>query len=228
VGAQGPIGSTGAQGSTGTQGPTGAQGSTGAQGAQGAQGASNVTQLLGSLHQGTTTLDVPSRIVTIGTANVTINSGILELNHFTPISDITISQISMSNGGTLATLLSYCAMGIYTVSGTTYTLVARTASDTTLFTTTTNTIYSKSFDTTGGYPASYTLVAGNRYAVAILATGTGTMPALMSITNGSTAGANILALDPRITGNLSGQTALPTSISTTLSVTSTQRWARLS
>jgi len=57
--------------------------------------------------------------------------------------------------------------GIYTRSGTTFTLVARTASDTTIFNAN-NTKYTRALDTTGGYPATYTLTAGVEYFVSLI------------------------------------------------------------
>ena len=47
------------------------------------------------------------------------------------------------------------------------TLVARTASDTTIFNTI-NTRYTRALDTTGGYPATYDFVAGSEYFLAVI------------------------------------------------------------
>jgi hypothetical protein len=72
--------------------------------------------------------------------------------------------------------------------------VARTASDTTIFATA-STVYTRSLDATGGYPTSYTLTAGNRYAVGLVlaATSTGTVTA-------ASVPSIVGALSPRIQG----------------------------
>ncbi len=135
---------------------------------------------------------------------------------------MTVSQVTMASGGTASAGLTYAAMGLYTFDGTTATLVARTASDTTLFNST-NTAYTRSFDTTGGFPASYQLVAGERYAVGVLVTGT-TAP---NVYAGLFVPNTVNALAPRLTGAASGQTSLPTTRST-FTQTTTTPWGRLS
>jgi hypothetical protein len=114
-------------------------------------------------HQTTSALDVIDR-TTVSLASAPL-SGSEYWTFFTPTYNLTVSQISYasvspSSGVTLA------RMGLYTMDASgAGTLVARTASDTTLFTGT-NTVYTRSFDSTGGYPTTYNLVAGTRYAVA--------------------------------------------------------------
>ena len=93
-----------------------------------------------------------------------------------------ISHTSATSGLTLA------RFGIYTRSGTTFTLVARTASDTTIFNTI-NTRYTRALDTTGSYPATYDFVAGNEYWISFIVVGTtagnllGTSATTISINN---------------------------------------------
>ena len=60
------------------------------------------------------------------------------------------------------------------------TRVARIASDTTLFAAT-FTLYDESLNTTGGFPASYSLVGGLRYAIGILMTGMTVAPILYGV-----------------------------------------------
>jgi hypothetical protein len=110
-------------------------------------------------------------------ANVTtvssINSTQPIISWFTPATNITVSQITMATGNTPASgAITLIRMGLYatTDDGTTGTLLARTDNDTTLFLTG-NTVYTRSFSTTGGYPASVTLTAGNRYGIAIVQVG---------------------------------------------------------
>jgi hypothetical protein len=95
-------------------------------------------------------------------------------------------------------------MGLYTFDETTATLVARTASDTTLFTTV-STAYQRSLSTVGGFPAAYTLNAGTRYAVGVLAVGT-TAPNFA----GRSTGVGVSGLTPRMNAAVAGQSDLAT------------------
>jgi hypothetical protein len=131
-------------------------------------------------------------------------SGNAWFTFFTPATTLTVSTITVFSTGTAASGLTLARMGLYTFDGSTATLVARTASDTTLFAAT-YTTYIRSFDTTGGYPATYTLQAGQRYAFALVLTGT-TMPQLLGVTS---ANASTYALTPRFTGVVTSQTDLP-------------------
>ena len=139
-------------------------------------------------------------------------TGAIWLTYFTPAATATISQITMASGITASSGLTLARMGLYTVDGSgNLTLVARTASDTTLFNTN-QTIYVRNLNTTGGYPATYQLIAGTRYALAIIMTGT-TMPSLACLGYSQTVGAAITALSPRTNGTYTGQTDLTTTIS---------------
>jgi hypothetical protein len=137
-----------------------------------------------------------------------INSGTVYFSFFTPIVNLTVSQITMANLQNASAGLTLARMGLYTVdSSDNADLVARTASDTTLFDTAI-TSYTRSFDTTGGYPATYDLVAGQRYAIAVICVGT-TMPNIVGYFV-----ANIQAVTtllPRISGVVTSQADLPTS-----------------
>jgi hypothetical protein len=128
---------------------------------------------------------------------------------FTPVTTITVSQIAMSNStGAVAAGLTLARMGIYTypTEGGTATLVARTASDTSLFAAT-NTTYTRSLDTAGGYPSTYTLNAGTRYGVAYICVGT-TQPQLI----GRTVLTAVGVLPPRLSGgSTTGLSDLPAS-----------------
>ena len=99
-----------------------------------------------------------------------------------------------------------CRMGLYTYTDAgTATLVARTASDTTLFAAT-NTVYTRSLDTTGGYPATYTLTAGVRYGAGYIGVGTTQPQVTGRNVNSVTAG-----LSPRLSGSSGTVSDLPTS-----------------
>jgi len=151
-----------------------------------------------------------------------LTSGAILWTFFTPQKTITVDRITMATGSIASGSLTLARMGLYTFDETTATLVARTASDTTLFAAT-STLYTKLFDTAGGYPASYQLVAGTRYGVAVICTGT-TMPTLVSDVVNNT----IAAQTPRLYGYRTGQSDLLTT-NTSFTVTSSNPiWARLS
>jgi hypothetical protein len=115
---------------------------------------------------------------TIGLTNAT--SGMLNLAFFTAPYSITATTITFVNAATATASLSLCRFALFTVSETltdsvtattpSITMVARTASDTTIGNVA-NTIYSRTFSTAGGYPASYNIVGGTRYAVGLLIVG---------------------------------------------------------
>jgi hypothetical protein len=142
---------------------------------------------------------------------------------FTPQYDLTISSISVASATTQTSGTALVRFGLYTVSGNTAALVARTASDTTIFSSI-NTVYNRTLDTTGGYPATYTLTAGTRYALGVL---------IVASTPGSVYNAfeappaALSALAPRITGAYAGQTDLPTSVPS-FSSSTIGMWGRFS
>jgi hypothetical protein len=173
-----------------------------------------------ALAQSASVFDTTPRNAALATTTVT--SGIAYFHFFTPTYSITASSLSFTNGATVASGLTLARLGLYAVGADdTATLVARTASDTTLATTA-NTLYTRVFATAGGYPASYTLNAGTRYAVAIIFTGT-TMPNLVI----STGVLQLAGLPPRVAGTVTGLTDLPASRST-FANTSANVWMRIS
>jgi hypothetical protein len=155
---------------------------------------------------------------------ITVNPGTMHWVQFTPAADITVSQISMMTGTTAASGLTLARMGVYEVNsnGNSGTLLARTANDTTIFVGN-NTLYTRSFDTAEGYPATITLTAGNRYALAHIITGSasGTRIAYVSMN------AQILSVTPANNNFLNGQTDLPAT-PTGLSSLTVGVWGRLS
>jgi len=232
----------GATGSVGPQGPAGATGSVGPQGPAGnsasaTTSASDLTsgtlddarlssavalhsQINTTLGQASGVIDAVSR-VNCG-YGVTAVAGQALLSFFTPTATITVSQIAMCTYTTAAAGLTLARMGIYTYTeGGSATLVARTASDTTLFAAT-NTTFTRSLDTAGGYPSSYTLNAGTRYGVAYICVGT-TQPQLV----GRVVFTAAAALSPRVSGSSSTSLSdLPTSF--TPNANSQAPYARLS
>jgi hypothetical protein len=123
---------------------------------------------------------------------------------FTPTVSFTVSSITFCSGTIAGSGLTLARMGLYTYDETTVTLVARTASDTTLFAAT-NTAYTRSLATAGGYPATYTLTAGTRYGAAVIAVGT-TAPNFA----GRTVTTSVGGQTPRMAASLSSQTDLVT------------------
>lgn len=159
-----------------------------------------------SLNYTSSVLDVvPRQQTMVGAAAV---SGTCYFSFFTPSAPMTISQISFAVGASNSSGLTAARFGLYTFDGTTATLVARTASDTTIFNSA-NTVNTRSFATAGGYPATYDLVAGQRYACGLWITGTtpGSPTSVSAISA-------LYALTPRVNGALANQTSeMPTSTS---------------
>ncbi len=138
--------------------------------------------------------------------SVVLNNGSLALHFFTPMQNISVSRITIPTGAVAAVTTTFAQFGLYSFNETTATLLARCDSDNTLFAAI-NTLYTRSFSTTGGYPASYTLQAGTRYGIGLLVIAT-TMPQFAG--KGVAQGA--IALTPRLTSAVSGQSSLPTSV----------------
>jgi hypothetical protein len=156
-----------------------------------------------SHQQSTSVVDAFDRRLVNTTQNLT--SGAIYWSFFTPAWTATVTQISMASGGS-ASALSLARMGLYTVDDSgNCTLVARTASDTTLFTS--PALFTRSFATAGGYPDSYTLNAGSRYAVAMMLVSGGN-PGVM---RGAACPADIAPLTPRVQGVRTGNSDLVTS-----------------
>jgi len=143
------------------------------------------------LQMSSTAMDVFPRLIT--TASINNISGQARVTYFTAPMNMTVSQITMISGAGASSGLTLARFGLYDAT----TLVARTASDTTIFNST-NTAYTRSFDTTGGFPATFDLVAGTRYGVAVIVVGTpGTIVGIQHV---ATAGAVLVGLTPRISG----------------------------
>jgi hypothetical protein len=168
-------------------------------------------------------LDVVSREILSG--NYATTSGFAYLSFFTPLQDRVVSNISIASGGVVGSGLSLVRFGIYEFDGTTATLVARTNNDSSRFTVA-NTVYTGALDSTGGFPTSYTLTAGSRYAVGFVIVGS-TLPQILGHSNASTSGAVVSSLTPRIAGGIASQSDLPTT-RTSFSNASVRFWSRLS
>jgi len=178
------------------------------------------SSLAANANSSTSVIDIFPRGEQSGQATV-ITSGTLWITFFTPAVTLNVSSITMGSTQTAGASLTLARMGLYTFDETTATLVARTASDTTLFTSTLTT-YQRSFSTVGSFPASYTCNAGTRYGVGVIVVGT-TMPSIGI----RPVNISIAALTPRMSGTLTSQSDLPTSATITTCMQS-HPWARLS
>jgi hypothetical protein len=165
-----------------------------------------LTPSAGSRNESLSVVDVAPRA---GNFSGTMATGVAYFTFFTPRWDLTVDQITVSSAGTASTGLTSARLGLYTFSGGTATLVARTAVDSTLFGTS-NTAYIRSFDTTGGFPSTYSLVAGTRYALGVIVVGSspGTVYTAFNLIPST-----LSALEPRMTAAVTGQSDLPTTAS---------------
>lgn len=138
--------------------------------------------------------------------SLTSVSGTVYFSYFTPLWDLTIDQLRAATSSAFSGL-TLARMGLYTVAANgDVTLVARTASDTSLFASG-NTLYPKALDTTGGYPATYDLVRGTRYAAANIVVGSS--PGQL---RGASLGVAITGVTPVLAKQVTGQADLPTSV----------------
>jgi hypothetical protein len=150
-------------------------------------------------------------------------SGSMHITAFTPAANITVSQITMASNGKQSGV-TFTRMGLYEFTGAglnSGTLLARTAVDTTLFTANT-TVYTRSFDTTDGYPDSVTLVAGTRYGIALLASATAIGSKVIYATV-----SNVMTTTLPWVGSTSTQTDLPATF-TAGTKTPIHVWGKLS
>jgi hypothetical protein len=177
-----------------------------------------------SKHQPLTALDTVERNFASGSGAPGLSTNAFVF--FTPLINLTVSQISMATAGTASSGLTLARMGLYTFDGTTMTLVARTANDTTLFNAA-HTVFTRSFNTTGGYPSTYTLVAGERYAVGVCQTGS-TAANFRALAHQTLQELMLQNLSPRITGIKTAQTDLVTTNTTFNNTTAYTLFARLS
>lgn len=176
--------------------------------------ATTIATLQNKLMQSNTFLEtVPRVFVNVASSGATPN-GRAVLTYFTPEQTLSISSLTIATttGGTDTGGTTVRRMGIYTFSGSAHTLVARTASDATIGNAS-NTVFTRSLDTTGGYPSSYTLTAGTTYAFAVIFYNTGGTFASPTIFVSGTGQGTLRALTPVETSFQSSQTDLPATTS---------------
>jgi hypothetical protein len=147
----------------------------------------------------------------VSPASVTMTSGRMLLSYVTAYRTLSTTQLGTSTRATPVGTLTNFRQGIYTVAANgDLTLVARTAQQTSGTYAAANTEYVYALDTAGGYPPSYTFIKGQRYALGALINFASTAPSLLG-SHGFQA-ATLLAREPRICGNMSGQADLPVSV----------------
>jgi hypothetical protein len=198
---------------TGPTGPTGCTGPTGSSG--------DPVSVLSYMFQiPLNTIETVPRILC--SYNQLLATGTQRWVYFTPFRSMTVSNITTCTT-TSGSGLTVSRLGLYTVDAATgdVTLVASTANDTSLLTTS-QTLYTKSLT------VPYSIVAGTQYAVGVLCVGT-VVPGLAS---GSAAGSlvGLFSALPRLAGYLAGQSDLATSAAASGmgTVNEAYKWARVS
>lgn len=175
--------------------------------------------LASNLNQNLTVVDVTPRS---GNSSATLTSGNVYFTFFTPMWTATVNSISVASATTITSGTSLIRFGLYTFNETTgeAILVARTSSSTSIFNSA-NTLATLLFNTTGGFPSTYSLVSGTRYALGVI---------VIAATPGSVYTTNtqplvLSSLSPRTTGVVGGQTDLPAT-TTVSSASSIAVWGR--
>jgi len=131
--------------------------------------------------------DVLPRDLATGTTLVTLTKNTLFFRTFVAPADMVVTGVQMASTATVSaglTLARFCLGQVAPETGDSaytearYTLLARTDSDTTMFNTA-NTLVSRDFSATGGWPTSVRLIRGQRYFVGYMIVGT-TAPTVVS------------------------------------------------
>jgi hypothetical protein len=139
-------------------------------------------------------------------------TGRIELSYVTAYRTQPLTQLGVVCRGVAVGTLTSWRQGLYTVSEAgDLTLVARTASQTSGTFSSLFTEYVYSLDTAGGYPATYTVQKGQRYAFGGICIFASTAPQLRCAYANNSAVNN--ARSPRVSGFLNSQADLLTSIS---------------
>lgn len=142
------------------------------------------------------------------------SNGNVNFTMFSPPVNLTVSSFAIcsGSGSTVGATLVRLGLYVWNEATQTATLVARTANDTSILSSA-NTTFTRNFDTTGGYPASYSLTAGSRYAVAWIVVGATSFSRIAGVLGlGS-----VFLQSPVMARTLSGQSDLPTVTNSTAS-----------
>lgn len=141
----------------------------------------------------------------IALADIPTGTGVLWLSYFYAPVTSTISKLGASVGGTAAAGLTLARLALFTtVADDSITMVARTASTTSGWGSTFGDV-SIAMNTTGGFPANYTVRAGVRYALGVLQVGS-----QAASLRGNDCGSNSAAA-PVISRQVTGQADIATS-----------------
>ncbi len=155
---------------------------------------------------------------------VALVSGVCWFHYFTPLETTTVTQAMVVGANPAASGTTVAKYGLYTVGeNDAVTLVAKTNNELGLFEFT-NSYNTASFAAVDGYPASYTLQAGQRYAFAVLFVGSVAPGVYLAYNNPPVI---MTSLAPRMTAAIGSQTDLPT-YRDNFSNTTIGIWARLS
>lgn len=128
--------------------------------------------------------------------------------YFDADKSLTVDNLHFQTWSPGAAGATLARIGLYTADASdNLTLVARSANDTSIATATFS-LYGVALDTTGGYPATYDIVEGQRYAIGLVFVGTTTQPGILSAMMTGAAAATA----PRMSGFLASQTDLPSSV----------------
>lgn len=141
-------------------------------------------------------------------SSVAATSGTLVLTYFTADKTETISTLTAYTGTTAAAATpTICRYGVYSVAANgDLTLAASTPNDTTLWSVT-QTAYPKALS------SSWSKVAGNRYALAVLQVTSATAALFIGVQLSATAPLNTIGrIAPAILGRVTSQTDLPSSV----------------
>jgi len=158
------------------------------------------TSYLNLTYQSSTILEPVQRLYVNSVVGLT-NNGV-RIVIFTPSRNFTVSKLATWCGtaGTDTGGTTTRRMGLFTQDtpgGTSWTCVARTASDATLWNSTG--LAERSLDTTGGFPSTYTLTAGTTYALGVVSYNTGGTygaPSLASESSSATVYAGMYSTAP--------------------------------
>jgi hypothetical protein len=179
-----------------------------------------VSAIEGFFNMSSTAIDTGPRLFN---NTATFQSGAMYFTFFTPLRDLLVSSIRMASAGSSTSGATLIRFGLYQFDGTTATLKAWTANDPSIFSVP-QTVYQRNFTSDGGYPTSFFIEKGKRYAVAVIVIASSPGNAYL---NSGAAPIAINTMTPRMTGIHAGHIDLqPTN--TTFSNTSTAFWARLS
>jgi hypothetical protein len=178
--------------------------------------------LAANLNQSLAVVDVAPRP---GNSSSSLSSGNVYFTFFSPMWSSTVDSISVASAAVLTSGVTRIRFGLYTFNESTgvATLVARTAESTSIFASA-NTLATLLFNTTGGFPATYTLAPGTRYALGVIIVASNPGSVYTTTTSQPLA---LSSLAPRTTGVVGGQTDLP-STTTVSTATSVAVWGRFS